>query len=383
MSLISVMEKAKKDDKLKLDQDTIVDPSKPVEVISTGSIIIDKLIERGGIGRGRVTELYGLESSGKTSVALHVAKETQKLGGNVAYLDYESALDMQYAKNGIGVDISEERFALLQPQTLEEGCDLIGFLLDHYKESKIDCIIIDSVKAMTPRAVLEGMLSDEPPMALQARKIGNFLSKITKQIKTTGTAILLLNQMTKNIKSNPYQGGGEYETPGGLAVRFYATTRIQLKKVKTENINKLNDITGQIEEMPDTNIVKVSIIKNKLGTPFRSAEIAIKFGKGVDNIRSIIDIAVNYGVIKKGGAWFSYKEDNGGFKLQGDAAMRAHLIQPENKNLLIEIANKISLGVDPEVEKEAKEQETLDIKAVEIYSKKESKKKVKDDAATV
>lgn len=380
MGLLSAIESARKDKELKIDSDTIVDDSDTVEKISTGSIIIDKLLGKkqniGGIAKGRMTEVFGLESSGKTTFALSLAKEVQNLGQNVVFVDFEAALDRDYAKEAIGLNLDPDCFAHLRPQNLEEGVNLVNKLLEH-KDGNIGIIIMDSVKAMIPKAVMDGLIGDEPPMALQARRIGMWLSQVTKKIKDTGTILVLLNQMTKNIKSNPYQSGGEYETPGGLAIRFYASTRIQLKGVTKENIKAINPITGLLDDMPDSLKVRASIIKNKIGDPYRQAEFYIKYGGGIDNTRSIIDMATSFGIVKQGGAWYSYKEDEGGFKVQGEDKMREFLTNPENKGFLKEIANKLVFKQDPLLKEEVRALEEEEAKI-----ERKMTKKIKDTVKT-
>ena len=317
--------------------------------------------------------------SHNTSISLHICKEIQKLGGNVIFADFEAALDRDYAKNAIGVDVSEERFMHLQPQCLEEGCDIIDALLDDYKESKIDCIVIDSVKAMTPKVVLEGQMGDEPPMMIQSRKIGTWLSKLVKRIKDTGTSVILLNQMIKNVKTTPFSSGGEYETPGGLSIRFYASTRIELKIVTRETTEMLNNITNAMEEMPDSVKIRANIVKNKIGTPYKKGEYFIKYGRGVDNKRSIIDIAVAHNIIARGGAWYTYKDGGvGGFKIQGDDAMREFLNKNENVSTLKEIIDQIIFQQDPQLKEDARKLEEEE-KKVERKLLKKGKKKEDGD----
>lgn len=379
--LLGVLEKAKADKKIKVNQDTIVTGSEDINYTSTGSIIIDKLLgyddKIGGLGEGRVVEIFGLESSGKTTVALTVCREVQKKGGNVCFVDFEAALDKGYAERAIGLDTDPERFAWLRPENMEEGCNIVDLLLENHEDSKVDVIVMDSVKAMIPKVVMDGMMGDEPPMALQARRIGQWLGKVIKKIKDTGTILILLNQMSKNIKTNPFSAGGEYETPGGLAIRFYASQRIQLKLVTKETKKALNPITNEEEDMPDSNKVRATIVKNKIGTPYRKATFYIKYGGGIDNKRSVIEMAVSHGIIKKAGAWLSYKEDQGGFKLQGEEKMLAHLFAPENHGLLKEIADKLIFKQDEEVKAEVKELEEQEKK---MTNKLKSKKKKEEPA---
>lgn len=356
--LLGVLESIQADKKIGVGTDTIVTGKEVVKYVSTGSIIVDKLLGKGdtigGVGESRVVEIYGLESSGKTTLALHICKEVQSRGGNVAFVDFEAALDIDYAKDAIGLDIDPTRFAWLRPENLEEGCNIVDALVEQHNQTRIDVVVMDSVKAMIPKIVMEGLMGDEPPMALQARRIGQWLGKFIKRIKDTGTILILLNQMTKNIKTNPFSPGGEFETPGGLAIRFYATQRIQLNLVTKETKKQINPITNQEEEMPSSNKVRASIIKNKIGTPYRRAEFYIKYGGGIDNKRSVIEMAVAHGVITKGGAWYSYKQDQGGFKVQGEEAMLNHLYASENRSLLKEIADKLIFKQDEDVKAQAK-----------------------------
>jgi recombination protein RecA len=381
--LLGVLESIRTDKKLNVSQDTIATGKELVEYISTGSIIVDKLLGKtengktfiGGVGKGRIVEIFGLESSGKTTLALSICREAQKKGGNVAFVDFEAALDVDYAEKAVGVDVSPERFAWLRPENLEEGCNIVDHLLDKHSETKIDVIVMDSVKAMIPKIVMDGMMGDEAPMALQARRIGQWLGKIIKRIKDTGTSLVLLNQMTKNIKTNPFSPGGEFETPGGLAVRFYASQRIELKLVTKQTKKGINPITNEEEEIPDSNKVRASIIKNKIGTPYRKAEFYIKYGGGIDNRRSVVEMAVSHGIIQKGGAWFSYKPELGGFKLQGEESMHNFLFSPENRGILKEIADKLIFTQDEEVKAQAHELEKVENKLANKLKNKKSKEK--------
>lgn len=353
--LLGVLDTIKNDKKLNVGVDTLVTGDEVIEYVSTGSIIVDKLLGKGstigGVGKGRMIEIFGLESSGKTTLALGICREVQKKGGNVCFTDFEAALDIEYAAAATGVDTSPERFAWLRPENLEEGCNIVDTLIGSYEDSKIDVVVMDSVKAMLPKVVMDGMMGDEPPMALQARRIGQWLGKVTKRIKDTGTILILLNQMSKNIKSSPFASGGEYETPGGLAIRFYASQRIQLKLVTKETSKGINPITNEEEDIPSCNKVRATIVKNKIGTPYRAAEFFIKYGGGIDNKRSIIDMAVSHKIINKSGSWLDYKQDEGGFKVQGEDKMREIILA--NPGMLKEIADKLIFKQCDKVKEEA------------------------------
>lgn len=369
--LLGVLENIRTDKKLGIGQDTLVTGDEVIEYVSTGSIIVDKLLGKkdtiGGVGKGRMIEIFGLESSGKTTLALGICREVQKRGGNVCFVDYEAALDIDYAEEATGVITSPERFAWLRPENMEEGCNVLDMLLESYSESKIDIAVMDSVKAMLPKVVMEGMMGDEPPMALQARRIGQWLGKVTKKIKDTGTILVLLNQMSKNIKTNPFSAGGEYETPGGLAIRFYATQRIMLKLVTKETEKGINPITNVEEDMPSCNKVRATVVKNKIGTPYRKAEFFIKYGGGIDNKRSIIDMAVSHNIIDKAGSWLSYKQDAGGFKVQGEDKMRDIVLA--NPGMLKEIADKLIFKQDADVKAEVQAMEVQEEKSARKLSK--------------
>lgn len=384
--LLGVLDNIRKDKKLGIGVDTLVTGDEVIEYVSTGSIIVDKLLGKkdtiGGVGKGRMIEIFGLESSGKTTLALCISKEVQKRGGNVCFVDFEAALDIDYAADATGVDTSPERFAWLRPENMEEGCNILDNLIENYEESKIDVAIMDSVKAMLPKVVMEGLMGDEPPMALQARRIGQWLGKITKKIKDTGTILILLNQMSKNIKTNPFAAGGEYETPGGLAIRFYASQRIMLKLVTKETIKAINPITNTEEDMPYCNKVRATIVKNKIGTPYRKAEFFIMYGGGIDNKRSIIDMAVSHNIINKSGAWLSYRPDDGGFKVQGEDKMREVILS--NPGMLKEIADKLIFKQDADIKAEVQEMEKQEEKAAKKLGKafKESLPKVEKVTVT-
>jgi recombination protein RecA len=235
---------------------------------------------------------------------------------------------------------------------------------------------------MLPKVVMEGLMGDEPPMALQARRIGQWLGKITKKIKDTGTILILLNQMSKNIKTNPFAAGGEYETPGGLAIRFYASQRIMLKLVTKETIKAINPITNIEEDMPYCNKVRATIVKNKIGTPYRKAEFFIMYGGGIDNKRSIIDMAVSHNIINKSGAWLSYRPDDGGFKVQGEDKMREVILS--NPGMLKEIADKLIFKQDADIKAEVQEMEKQEEKAAKKLGKsfKESLPKIEKVTVT-
>lgn len=378
-SLLDFVNQMKNDKKLALDRDTFSSGDSTVDVVSSGSIIVDKLLGKGnslgGIGKGRVTEIFGLESSGKTTLALHVAKKVQESGKLVLFVDMEAALDLDYARDAVGLDIQDiaqggSLWCRVTPLNLEQCCDMVDRFVDDHEVSNIGLVIVDSVKAMIPKVVMEGQIGDEPPMALAARLTGRWLGKLVKKIHSTNTPVILLNQMSKNIKSSPFQSGGEFDTPGGLAIRFYASQRILLKQVTKETSLQINPISNVEEEMPDSVKTRATIVKNKLGTPYRSAEFYIKYGGGIDNRRSVLEMALSHNIIHQGGAWYSYKENEGGFKIQGEDNMKAYLLSPENAPLLKEIMNKILIKQDEEVKMASKHMEEEEKKVERKMTKK-------------
>lgn len=359
--------------KLKIEKDEdYVDltgtTEKSFDVINTGSIILNKVIGCGGIPKGRISEFFGPASSGKTTLATSVAIQAQKMGGTVLYLDFENAFDPTYAKN-IGLDLDPNKFALYQPSYFEKAAGLIDRCLAKYKlvkktgEKKLipenerglwigkgigigvpSLIIIDSVAAMMPRKEYEGDFDSTTEIGLLPRLLSRYLRKLVNELKDSSTALILINQERTNIKMGPFAAAGpDYETTGGKAVKFYASLRMRLQLYKKEKAKVINPATGREEELPIQNVVRAVSIKNKVGTPYRSGEFVIRYGEGVDNLRSVLDIAISTGVISKGGAWFTYEslsspENN--FKLQGIEKIRDHILK-NNPKLVIELQDRI------------------------------------------
>jgi recombination protein RecA len=288
---------------------------KGVEAISTGSIGLDAALGIGGLPKGRIVEIYGPESSGKTTLALHVIAEAQKKGGICAFIDAEHAFDETYAKN-IGVDTDKLR--LSQPdygeQALEEADRLIG-------SGAISVIVIDSVAALVPKAELEGEMGDAK-MALQARLMSQACRKLTGTVSRTGTLLIFINQLRSNI-GNMYV----FEvTSGGNALKFYASVRLDVRK-----IGKILDGENQIG-----NKTRVKVVKNKMSPPFKIAEFDIMFGQGIDYVGEIVDAASDKNIVQKSGSWYSYGES----KL-GQGKIQVRQIFKDNPDLLKEIEGKI------------------------------------------
>lgn len=292
----------------------------PVEVISTGSLMLDMALGTGGLPRGRVVEIYGPESSGKTTLAIHAIAEAQKAGGIAAFIDAENAFDSNYAKK-LGVDI--ENLLVSQPDNGEQALEIAENLI---RSGAIDIIVIDSVAALTPKSEIEGEMGDSK-MGLQARLMSQALRKLTGTINKTGCCCIFINQLREKIG---IMFGNPETTTGGNALKFYASVRLDIRRI------------SQIKE-GDTavgNRTRVKVVKNKLAPPFRQAEFDIIFGQGISKVGEIVDLAVDHNIVKKSGSWFSYGETKLG---QGRDAVKQLLL--DNPELSEEIENKIKEAI--------------------------------------
>jgi len=287
-----------------------------IETIPTGCLALDLALGIGGMPRGRIVEVYGPESSGKTTVALHVIAETQKMGGVAAFIDAEHALDPSYAKN-LGVDL--DNLYVSQPDTGEQALEITDSLV---KSGAVDVVIIDSVAALTPKAEIEGEMG-ESHVGLQARLMSQALRKLAGSINKTKTCVIFINQLREKVG---VMFGNPEVTTGGKALKFYASIRLDVRKA-----DALKDNEGIIG-----NHTKVKVVKNKLAPPFRTAEFDIMYGTGISREGSAIDLAVSYGVIEKSGAWLAYNGEKIG---QGREKAKEYLAQ--NKDVLTEVENKI------------------------------------------
>lgn len=287
-----------------------------VECISTGCLAADVAIGAGGIPRGRITEIFGPESSGKTTVTLHVIAEAQKAGGTAAFIDAEHALDPVYAKK-IGVNIDE--LIVSQPDTGEQALDICDALV---RSGAIDVIVIDSVAALVPKAEITGDMG-ESHMGLQARLMSQALRKIAGIVNKSKTAVVFINQL--RMKIGVVYGNPE-TTTGGNALKFYASLRLDIRK--GEAIKNGEEIIG--------NRTRMKVVKNKIAPPFKTCEFDIMYGEGISKLGSILDVAGDLGVIKRSGAWYSYEETKLG---QGREKAKEYL--QENPELLQEIQNKV------------------------------------------
>ncbi len=300
-----------------------------VEVIPTGSLGLDRALGVWGIPRGRVTEIFGPESSGKTTLALHVIAEAQKAGGVAAFIDAEHALDATYAR---ALGVNTDNLLVSQPDTGEQALDIVEMLV---RSGAVDIIVIDSVAALTPRSEIEGEMGDAH-MGLQARLMSQALRKLTAIISKSRTAVIFINQIRMKIG---VMFGNPETTTGGNALKFYSSIRLDIRKIAT--IKDSQEIIGSR--------TRVRVVKNKVAPPFREAEFDIIYGKGISFTGELLDMATNLGIVDKSGSWFSYGSDRLG---QGRENVRQFL--EENPDLANEILGKVKekLGMTPPKEGE-------------------------------
>jgi recombination protein RecA len=291
-------------------------PVETMEAISTGSVSLDIALGIGGLPKGRIIEIYGPESSGKTTLAIHAIAEAQKLGGIAAFIDAEHAFDRYYAQK-LGVDI--ENLLISQPDNGEQALEIADNLI---RSGAIDIIVIDSVAALTPKSEIEGEMGDSK-MGLQARLMSQALRKLTATISRTGCCCIFINQLREKIG---VMFGNPETTTGGNALKFYASVRLDIRRI------------GQIKEAEAVigNRTRVKVVKNKVAPPFRTAEFDILYGEGISHTGEIVDIGVELGIIKKSGSWFSYGDTKLG---QGRESVRQ--LFTDNPELAEEIENKI------------------------------------------
>ncbi|MCX2481132.1 recombinase RecA [Pedobacter sp. MC2016-15] len=298
-------------------------PTESIEAISTGSISLDIALGVGGVPKGRVIEIYGPESSGKTTLATHIIAEAQKKGGVAAFIDAEHAFDKFYAKK-LGVDV--DNLLIAQPDNGEQALEIADNLI---RSGAIDVIVIDSVAALVPKAEIEGEMGDSK-MGLQARLMSQALRKLTGTIAKTGCCCIFINQLREKIG---VMFGNPETTTGGNALKFYASVRLDIRR--SSQIKDSDEVSG--------NRVKVKIVKNKVAPPFRIAEFDVMFGQGISKVGEIIDLGVDFNIIKKAGSWFSYGDTKLG---QGRDAVKQLLL--DNPELADEIEAKIRTEVTGE-----------------------------------
>ena len=304
-----------------------------VEAIPTGSLSLDIALGIGGIPRGRIIEVYGPESSGKTTLALHMIAEAQKMGGEAAFIDAEHALDPVYAKH-LGVDI--DNLIVSQPDTGEQALEITEALV---RSGAIDVVVVDSVAALVPKAEIDGDMGDSH-IGLQARLMSQALRKLAGVINKSKCVVIFINQLREKVG---VMFGNPETTAGGRALKYYASVRLDIRKI--ENIKVDGEVVG--------NRAKVKVVKNKVAPPFREAEFDIVYGKGISKEGNILDIAVNLDIIEKSGSWFSYNGERIG---RGRENVKKYLL--DNPDTMNEIEKKIRENFNEAFEKSLGEEET-------------------------
>ena len=299
-----------------------------IESVPTGALALDLALGVGGLPRGRVTEIYGPESSGKSTLATHVVAEAQRNGGICAYIDAEHAMDPVYAK-AIGVDVDE--LLISQPDTGEQALEIADTLV---RSGAIDVIVIDSVAALTPRVAVEGEMG-QSHVGLQARLMSQALRKLTSNLNKTKTICIFINQLREKIG---VMFGSPETTPGGRALKFYSSVRLDIRRI--ESLKSGVEIVG--------NRTRVKVVKNKCAPPFRQAEFDIMYGKGISREGSLLDTGVEMDIVTKSGAWYTYEGEQLG---QGRENAKSFL--SDNPEIMMEIENKIWAVVNPDVEEDA------------------------------
>jgi len=290
--------------------------SMAIEAVSTGALALDLALGVGGLPRGRVVEIFGPESSGKSTLALHVVAEAQRNGGICAYIDAEHALDPVYAR-AIGVDIDE--LLISQPDTGEQALEIVDMLI---RSGALDVVVVDSVAALTPRAEIEGEMGDSH-VGLQARLMSQALRKLTASLNKSNTTAIFINPLREKIG---VMFGSPETTPGGRALKFYSSVRLDIRRI--EAIKDGVEVVGSR--------TRVKVVKNKVAPPFRQAEFDIMYGKGISREGSLLDMSVDLGIVKKSGAWYTYDGEQLG---QGRENAKAFLT--ENPELMVEISERV------------------------------------------
>src|SRR3712207_553054 len=322
---------------MKLGEDNILN----IETISTGSLDLDIALGIGGVPRGRIIEIYGPESSGKTTVALHIVAETQKKGGVAAFIDAEHALDPIYARS-LGVDT--ENLIVSQPDTGEQGLEIAEALV---RSGAIDVIVVDSVAALVPKAEIEGEMGDAH-VGLQARLMSQALRKLAGAINKSNCVTIFINQLREKVG---IMFGNPETTPGGRALKFYSSVRMDVRKIDT--IKQGDEFLG--------NRTRVKIVKNKVAPPFKQAEFDIMYGKGISRIGDVLDLGVKEDIVQKSGAWFSYGDIRLG---QGRENSKQYLF--DNPKVALEIENKIRAKFELPLMEELKEVNKVVAKKKEV-----------------
>ena len=315
---------------------------KGIQTVPTGALALDIALGVGGLPRGRVVEIYGPESSGKSTLAMHVVAEAQRNGGVCAYIDAEHAMDPVYAR-AIGVDI--DQLLISQPDTGEQALEIADMLV---RSGALDVVVIDSVAALTPKAEIEGEMGDTH-VGLQARLMSQALRKLTANLNKTNTIAVFINQLREKIG---VMFGSPETTPGGRALKFYSSVRLDIRRI--ESIKDGAEVVG--------NRTRVKVVKNKVAPPFRQAEFDIMYGKGISREGSLLDIAVDLGLVKKSGAWFTYDGEQ-----MGQGRENAKNFLTENPEIMVELSAKVrsAAGLDGEVDEgfSSADEEPIDLES--------------------
>ncbi len=290
--------------------------SMAIEAVSTGALALDLALGIGGIPRGRVVEIFGPESSGKSTLALHIVAEAQRNGGICAYIDAEHAMDPQYAR-AIGVDIDE--LLISQPDTGEQALEITDMLV---RSGALDVVVIDSVAALTPRAEIEGEMGDTH-VGLQARLMSQALRKLTGSLNKSNTIAVFINQLREKVG---VMFGSPETTPGGRALKFYSSVRLDIRRI--ESIKDGVEVVG--------NRTRVKVVKNKVAPPFRQAEFDIMYGRGISREGSLLDMSVDLGIVKKSGAWYTYDGEQ-----LGQGRENAKQFLSDNPEVMVEISERV------------------------------------------
>jgi len=321
-----------------------------VETVPSGSLALDVALGVGGYPRGRIVEIYGPESSGKTTVALHAVAEVQKRGGTAAYIDAENALDPAYA-TALGVDI--DSLLLSQPDTGEQGLEIADALIS---SGAVDIVVVDSVAALVPRAEIEGEMGDAH-VGLQARMMSQALRKLSGSINKTKTIALFINQIREKVG---VMFGNPETTPGGRALKFYATVRLEVRRA--EQIKDGTDVIG--------NRTRIKVVKNKVASPFKRAEVDIMYGQGISQTGELLDMAVEKDIVDKSGSWYSYGEDRIG---QGRENAKQYLA--DHPDMMAEVNTRVRTAYGVNIDgDETPAQKKADAAKDENKSKKDGKK---------
>ena len=315
---------------------------KGIETVPTGALALDIALGVGGLPRGRVVEIYGPESSGKSTLAMHVVAEAQRNGGVCAYVDAEHAMDPVYAR-AIGVDI--DQLLISQPDTGEQALEIADMLV---RSGALDVVVIDSVAALTPKAEIEGEMGDTH-VGLQARLMSQALRKLTANLNKTNTIAIFINQLREKIG---VMFGSPETTPGGRALKFYSSVRLDIRRI--ESLKDGAEVVG--------NRTRVKVVKNKVAPPFRQAEFDIMYGKGISREGSLLDMAVDLGLVKKSGAWFTYEGEQ-----LGQGRENAKNFLSENPEIMVELNGKVrsAAGLDGPVDEgfTAADDEPIDLES--------------------